>query len=277
MKKMNLKKSEKSGNIDRDEEPTKDRNVNALTDAARISKPSNVSRDKDDDEVEDKISDDDGFDDLIKNIQKEKKTFQPENSKKLPPASVRPFSISSSSSSGEDDEYPHSIGLVKPSGFDDSEKAIIQSKVGKEEKRRMSFFQLKELEDSLNVELGRRIDLNQSVMREREGKEEDDDNVGNTDEGEDEVFHLTFDLSYGNFSFQSSINDVTQTPLRPSENKQRARSLHSTPLASIQAGRSSPPPPIDLSPEKENKPVFDLDSSMESPLPLRERLKRGLM
>ena len=259
--------------------------------------------------------DDVDFDDLIQSIETKGEKSKPRNKtceekekkKKKKPSTNNPtlprnkpiFTISSSSSSsseGESESSPSSLVSSKsnkPSTLPSSPNhPALNAKVGKEQKRRMSFFQIKQLEDSLNVELERRIDLNQSVRRERDDVSDDDFDEDNQEadvdrnhglHDDENLAKLTFDLSYGNFSFQTSINEaVTPLKLSTSENIAQSRqSLHSTPYepAKTKPSLNSPEmPDFDLSPEQENRPVFDSDLSLDcSPLPLRERLKRGLL
>merc|ERR1712136_649628 len=114
---------------------------------------------------------------------------------------------------------------------------------------------------------------NQSIMHEKEqGDNDDDDDDGGDDSqwDENEDLQLSFDLSYGNFSFQVSLNE---TPLKSVENLSKStskfrHSSHSTPIQPLRLTGDD---------NDNERPVFDLDASFDSPLPLKERLKRGLL
>merc|ERR1711962_1567971 len=139
----------------------------------------------------------DTFDDLIREI-KGDKNLEPlkvsSRSSKVSNKTVRrdyePFSISSSES--EDGSSPPPSHLPM---------SAIPKKIAEVEKKRMSFSRIKDLEDSLTVELGRRIELNQSVTRERdvvsEAEDDENDPGDDDDDDDDDEFGLTFDLSYG--------------------------------------------------------------------------------
>ena len=146
----------------------------------------------------------------------------------------------------------------------------------------MSFLQIREMEDSINNELERQIEMNQSIKREHEEIEQDIEFAAVIESSDENDLHLTFDLSYGNFSFQTSLEE-NRTPLRSIDHVVSNRLSHSTPVPIdsnvMRAGNSrfcssDSPPVCEIDPEK---PVFDPNLSFDSPLPLRERLKRGLL